>query len=300
MLRPRQFCNLSQAILNENDTEETIKEKVRVAAIIGTIQSCATGFRSLHPDFEKNNQEERLLGVSLSGMSDNNLVDDEAFLAELRDLVIKVNKEWAKKLGIKSAASTTCIKPDGNTSVLYNTSPGLHPRFAPYYIRRVRLQYQNPVAMWLMNQGVPCEPVLGETWENVRTVVFSFPIASPSSVTRFQHEVSAIEQLETWLRIKQNYTEHNPSVTIHYKPDELGDIKEFVFNNQDWLSGVSFLENGHKYEQAPYEEIDRETYEALSSEFPEVDFNSFWDYETMFDSTSGAQTLACVGGACLI
>ncbi|MFM6401328.1 MAG: hypothetical protein ACKPFF_32030, partial [Planktothrix sp.] len=141
--------------------------------------------------YEKNNVQERLLGVSLSGMSDSPLVVDEAFLRELRELVIDTNKIWAKRLGIKQSASTTCIKPDGNTSVLYNTSPGLHPRYSKFYIRRVRLQYQNPVSQWLMSQGVPCEPVLGETWDNVRTVVFSFPIKSPDTVTRFQEEVGA-------------------------------------------------------------------------------------------------------------
>lgn len=299
-LRPRQFCNLSQAILSEFDTKDDIKEKVRLATIIGTIQSSVNSFRGLHEDYEKNNVQERLLGVSLSGMSDNPLVVDEAFLRELRELVIDTNKIWAKRLGIKQSASTTCIKPDGNTSVLYNTSPGLHPRYSKFYIRRVRLQYQNPVSQWLMSQGVPCEPVLGETWDNVRTVVFSFPIKSPDTVTRFQEEVGALEQLNTWLSIKKNYTEHNPSVTIHYKPEELEDIKKFAFENQEFLSGVSFLENGHKYQQAPYEQITEEEYENMIKVFPEVDFDKFWEFETLFDSTSGAQTLACVGGACII
>jgi intein/homing endonuclease len=300
ILRPRQFCNLSQVILNESDTKEDIREKIKIATIIGTIQSSVNSFRGLHEDYEKNNTQERLLGVSLSGMSDNQLVADEAFLSELKELVIETNKIWAKRLGIKQSAATTCIKPDGNTSVLYNTSPGLHPRYSKYYIRRVRLQYQNPVSQWLMSQGVPCEPVLGETWENVRTVVFSFPIKSPDSVTRFQEEVGAIEQLNTWLSIKKNYTEHNPSVTTHYKPNELEDIKKFAFENQEFLSGVSFLENGHKYQQAPYEQITKDEYELMLSEFPKVDFNKFWEFETLFDSTSGAQTLACVGGACIV
>ena len=299
-MRPRQFCNLSQAILNENDTKDDIREKVRIAAIIGTIQSLMTNFVGIHPDFKKNTEEERLLGVSLSGMSDNPFIYDEEFLEELKQIVIDTNKIWSKKFGIKPSVSTTCIKPDGNTSVLYNTSPGLHPRFAPYYIRRVRLQFQNPVAQWLMSQGVPCEPVLGETWESVKTVVFEFPIASPPTVTRFQNEVTAQEQLDIWLLIKKFYTEHNPSVTIHYKPEELEGIKRFVFENQEWLSGLSFLENGHKYQQAPYEEIDKATYDKLSGSFPEVDFDTFWGFETNFDTTSGAQTLACVGGACLI
>lgn len=299
-MRPRQFCNLSQAILNEHDTKDDIREKVRIAAIIGTIQSLMTNFVGIHPDFKKNTEEERLLGVSLSGMSDNPFIYDEEFLEELKQVVIDTNKNWSKKFGIKPSVSTTCIKPDGNTSVLYNTSPGLHPRFAPYYIRRVRLQFQNPVAQWLMSQGVPCEPVLGETWESVKTVVFEFPISSPSTVTRFQNEVTAKEQLNIWLLIKKFYTEHNPSVTIHYKPEELDGIKKFVFENQEWLSGLSFLENGHKYQQAPYEEIDKATYDKLSEAFPEVDFDTFWGFETNFDTTSGAQTLACVGGACLI
>lgn len=307
VLRPRQFCNLSQVIIKESDTREEIEEKVRIATIIGTIQTLLTDFKNLHPDFKKNCEEERLLGVSLSGISDNPSVFDTEFYNKLKSIVIKTNKEFSKRYKINPSASTTCIKPDGNTSILYNTSPGLHPRFSSYYIRRIRLQNKNPVSQWLVSSGVPVEP---EGWKQTitedltsdlsssRTLVFSFPVASPYSTKRFQYEVSASEQLSVWLNIKKNYTEHNPSVTIHYKPEELNTIKKFILENQEWVSGLSFLENGHKYQQAPYEEITKDEYDKLSKEFPAIDFETFWHFETKFDSTSGAQTLSCVGGAC--
>jgi intein/homing endonuclease len=299
VLRPRQFCNLSQAIVKPDDDFSTLKNKVEIATIIGTIQSSMNYFPQLHKDFARNNEEERLLGVSLSGIMDNPILQDAKVLQQLNAHVVETNKKWAKVLGINQSVAATCVKPDGNTSLLYDTSPGLHPRWSPYYIRRVRLQYNNPVAQWLMDSGAPCEPVIGETWDNVRTVVFDFPIKSPES-SMYQTTASAIQQLEMWKLLKLNWTEHNPSVTIHYRPEELDTIKNFCYSNQDLLSGVSFLENGHKYKQAPYEEVDESTFNETLDKFPEVDYNDFWGYETAFDSTSGTQTIACVGGSCLI
>jgi len=290
---------LSQAIVKPDDDFSTLKNKVEIATIIGTIQSSMNYFPQLHKDFARNNEEERLLGVSLSGIMDNPILQDAKVLQQLNAHVVETNKKWAKVLGINQSVAATCVKPDGNTSLLYDTSPGLHPRWSPYYIRRVRLQYNNPVAQWLMDSGVPCEPVVGETWDNVRTVVFDFPIKSPES-SMYQTTASAIQQLEMWKLLKLNWTEHNPSVTIHYRPEELDTIKNFCYSNQDLLSGVSFLENGHKYKQAPYEEVDESTFNETLDKFPEVDYNGFWKYETSFDSTSGTQTLACVGGSCLI
>lgn len=299
LLRPRQFCNLSQVIIRPNDSVEELKKKVEVATIIGTIQSTMNYFPQLHPNFAKNNEEERLLGVSLSGIMDNPVLQNDSVLQELKNVVIKTNKKWAAILGIKESTSATCVKPDGNTSILYDTSPGLHPRWSPYYIRRVRLQYNNPVAQWLMDSGAPCEPVIGETWENVRTVVFDFPVKSPEA-NMYQTTAGALDQLELWRKIKLNWTEHNPSVTIHYRPEELDIIKKFCYDNQDILAGVSFLENGHKYQQAPYEEVDEATFVDTLDKFPAIVYDDFWKYETAFDSTSGTQTLACVGGSCLI
>ena len=299
-LRPRQFCNLSQAIIYSTDSEQDIRDKVKVASVIGTIQSSITNFNNIHPDFRKNCEEERLLGVSLSGIMDNIYLQNEEFLIELKDIAIKTNIEWARKMGINPSSSVTCVKPDGNTSVLYNTSPGLHPRWSPYYIRRIRLQFNNPIAQWLIASGVYCEPQTGETWDNVKTVVFDFPIKSPEGIKMFQTSATAVEQLNVWLKMKKNWTEHNPSVTIHYRKEELDDIKSFCVNNQEYLSGVSFLENGHKYNQAPYEEITEEKYKELLKNFPEVNLDDFWQFETTFDSTTGAQSMACVGGSCLI
>lgn len=291
---------MSQAIVRPEDTFDDIAEKVRIATIIGTVQSSLTHFPGLHKDFTTNGEEERLLGVSLSGILDNPKLVSEKWLTSLRDVVYTTNVEWAGKLGINASAAATCVKPDGNTSVLYNTSPGIHPRWSEYYIRRVRLQFNNPVAQWLMDAGVPVEPANGESWDNVRTVVFSFPVSSPKQ-SMYLTSATVGEQLETWLSLKKWWTEHNPSVTIHYKQSELDSIKEFCYKNQAYLSGVSFLENGHKYVQAPYEEIDYDTYTRLLSEFPkELEFDKFWEFETMFDSTSGTQNLACTGGSCLV
>lgn len=300
VLRPRQFCNLSQAIIRADDTEKELLEKVRVAAIIGTIQSSFDYFPSIHPDFKKNTEEERLLGVSLSGICDNKILDDPEFLAKLNHMVIQTNREWAFNLRINFSAATTCVKPDGNTSVLYNTSPGLHPRYSKYYIRRIRLQFQNPIAKWLMTKGIPCEPVNGETWENVKTVVFDFPIQSPQNIDKFQLNTTAKEQLERWENLKYYWTEHNPSVTIHYQPKELQDIKNFIFECQYFIGGLSFLENGHQYIQAPYEEIDETTYKQMIDSFPNIELDSFWQFETSFDSTSTNENYACTGGACTI
>jgi len=300
VLRPRQFCNLSQAIIRSEDSEDVIRDKVKIATVIGTIQSSITNFNNIHPDFKKNCEEERLLGVSLSGIMDNQLLQNEKFLKELKQIAIDTNAIWAEKMRIGKSVAVTCVKPDGNTSVLYNTSPGVHPRWSPYYIRRIRLQYNNPVAQWLIFSGVSCEPQIGETWDNVKTVVFDFPIKSPDGVNMYQTSASALQQLQVWLKVKQNWTEHNPSVTIHYKKDEIPTIQSFCYTNQEYLSGVSFLENDHKYQQAPYEEITEEKYNDLVSKFPTVNFEDFWRFETGYDSTSGSQAMACVGGSCLI
>lgn len=299
-LRPRQFCNLSQAIIRSEDTEEDIREKIKIASVIGTIQSSMTDFKNINEKFKLNCEEERLLGVSMSGIMDNKHLQNEEFLNELKQIVIDTNIEWAEKIGINPSVAVTCVKPDGNTSVFLNTAPGLHPRWSPYYIRRIRLQHNNPIAQWLIHSGVSCEPQVGETWNNVKTVIFDFPIKSPEGVEMYQTTTSAIEQLNVWLKLKNNWTEHNPSVTVHYKKNELEDIKEFCYKHQDVLSGVSFLNDEHKYQQAPYEEISEEKYLELVAGFPDVNFEDFWNFETAFDSTSGSQVMSCVGGSCLI
>lgn len=303
ILRPYEFCNLSQALIRSTDDLDTIAKKVRIAAVIGTIQSAMTKFYNINPLFTDNSREERLLGVSLSGIMDNPITasGDPEVLDMLKRSVIDTNKFWAKKLKIQQSVSTTCVKPDGNTSVLYNTAPGIHGRYAPYYIRRMQVAANTPVANYALSLGIPAEPKFGETWEDVRTIVFSFPIKSPEGAV-IQRERSAIEQLNNWLLYKKHFTETNPSVTITYRPNEIEEIALWLFNNQEYAVGISFLPaDDHTYVQAPYEEITEERYNELAVDFPVMTEEGFWQFENGFtDTTEAAQNLACVGGACLL
>ena len=218
ILRPYELCNLSQIIARPDDTLETLTEKIRLATIVGTIQSSMVDFKNVNEKFRENCEDERLLGVSISGIMDCPLLvgGDKKVLEALKQTAIATNKEWAEKLGINASVSVTCVKPDGNTSVLYNSAPGVHGRFAPYYIRRMRVQHGTPVANFAIAQGIPAEPAFGETWENCKTLVLSFPVKSPEGAI-IQRERGAIEQLNSWLAFKKHYTETNPSVTINYR-----------------------------------------------------------------------------------
>lgn len=302
-MRPYEFCNLSQALIRSEDTLEEIEGKVRVAAIIGTIQSAMVDFKDIDMRFAKNCKEERLLGVSLSGIMDNPITAGASsdILERLKGAAIEENEKWAKKLRIKPSVSVTCVKPDGNTSVLYNTAPGIHGRYAPFYIRRMRVAANTPVANYALSVGVPAEPALGETWEDVRTIVLSFPVKSPEGAV-IQRERTAIEQLDNWLVYKKHFTETNPSVTITYRPEELPAISVWLFENQEYAVGLSFLPaDDHTYVQAPYEEVTEAEYERLSATFPQITEEGFWNFENGFvDTTEAAQNLACVGGACLM
>lgn len=303
ILRPYELCNLSQIIARPDDTIETLTEKIRLATIVGTIQSSMVDFKNVDNEFKLNCEDERLLGVSISGIMDCPILvgGDKKVLEALKQTAIEVNKEWAEKLGINASVSVTCVKPDGNTSVLYNSAPGVHGRFAPYYIRRMRVQYGTPVANFAIAQGIPAEPAFGETWDNCKTVVLSFPIKSPVGAV-IQKERGAIEQLDSWLNFKKFYTETNPSVTINYRQSELEDIALWLFKHQDYAIGLSFLPiDDHTYQQAPYEEITEEQYNELSKAFDGIDMEKFWQYENSSqDTTETTANLACVGGACLI
>ena len=289
-------------IAREYDTLESLKEKIELATFIGTIQSSLTNFKGISSDFIKNSEDERLLGVSISGIMDCPAIasGEPKVLEELKLTVIKENRKWAKKLGINPSTSVTCVKPDGNTSVLYDTAPGVHGRYSPYYIRRMRMQFGKPVANFAVAAGIPAEPAFGETWENIKTVVLSFPVKSPDSAV-IQTERSAIEQLENWLKFKRHYTETNPSVTITHRQHELEDIAAWLYAHQEEVVGLSFLPyDDHTYQQAPYEAISKETYEKLVAEFPDVDLKDFWQWEVAIDTTSAVKNLACAGGACLL
>ncbi|MCG8308605.1 MAG: ATP cone domain-containing protein [Cytophagales bacterium] len=297
ILRPFQFCNLSVAVAREEDTLEDLKEKVELAAILGTIQSKATHFPGLRKEWRKNCEEERLLGVDINGQLDCPAAQDPKNMQILKQTVIETNEKVARILGINPSAATTCVKPSGNSSQLLNCSPGIHARWSPYYIRNVRVGAHTPVYKVLENSGVPMDPENGQTKENANTYVIHFPVKSPNkAITR--NDRSALEQCEYWLRNKLNYTEHNPSVTITYKPDEVLDIIKWTWENQDKIGGMTFLPAfDASFDQMPYMEIDKKEYEKLAKEFPEIDFSKIYRYEEE-DFTTAAQELACMAGNC--
>lgn len=298
-LRPYEFCNLSIAIARADDTYETLKDKVEVASMIGTIQAMATNFPGLRPIWKKNCTEERLLGVDINGQMDSPVAQDASVMAKLRQVAIETNRIYAQKLGINPAAAVTCVKPSGNSSQLFNCSSGIHTRWAPYYIRNVRVGAYTPLFKVLKDTGVPMDPENGQTAENANTWVAHFPVKSPEgAITRKGR--TAIEQCEFWLQSKIFWTEHNPSVTITYQPDEVIDLVKWVWDHKDYIGGMSFLPaSDAKYAQMPYEEITKDEYDKLNEKFPKVDFSKLYRYEEE-DYTKAAQELACAAGACEI
>ncbi len=297
VLRPFQFCNLSVAVARESDTLEDLKEKVELAAIIGTIQSKATHFPGLRPEWKKNCEEERLLGVDINGQLDCPAAMDAENQKILQQVAVEANEKVSTILGIAKSAAITCVKPSGNSSQLLNCSPGLHARWSKYYIRNVRVGAHTPVFKVLKDAGVPMDPENGQDAENANTWVVHFPVKSPdAAITR--NERTALEQCKYWLQNKVNYTEHNPSVTITYKPDEVLDIIHWTWENQDKIGGMTFLPAfDASFDQMPYMEIGKEEYEKLAAEFPVIDFSKIYRYEEE-DFTTAAQELACLAGNC--
>jgi ribonucleoside-diphosphate reductase alpha chain len=270
-----------------------------VATIIGSIQSMATNFPGLRPMWKQNCEEERLLGVDITGQMDSLAAQDAQFKRQLREISIEVNRVTAAALGINQSASITCVKPSGNSSQLLNCASGLHPRWAPYYVRNVRVSIHSPIYKVLRDAGVPMDPENGQNVDNATTWVVHFPMKAPEgAITR--SDVSAIQQCEFWLQNKLFWTEHNPSVTITYSPDEVLEVMKWVWEHREQVGGMSFLPTfDAQYDQMPYVEIAKEEYERLAAEFPEIDFSKVWRYEES-DLTNAAQELACVGGSCEI
>ena len=299
VLRPWQFCNLTAAVARHDDTFDTLREKVEVATIIGTIQSMATHFPGLRPQWQRNCEEERLLGVDITGQMDSPIAQDAGAKERLRQIAIEVNRQTSRALGINQAASISCVKPSGNTSQLVNCASGLHTRWSPYYIRNVRVATHSPIFKVLRDAGAPMSPENGQTAENATTWVIHFPVRSPEgAVTR--KDRSAIAQCEFWLQNKTYWTEHNPSCTIVYRPDEVIDLMKWVWEHRDLIGGLSFLPAfDAKYENMPYVEIGREEYERLAPLFPAIDFSKIYRYEEQ-DLTNAAQELACSSGTCEI
>jgi ribonucleoside-diphosphate reductase alpha chain len=300
ILRPYQFCNLTEVVVRAEDTPETLANKIRIATILGTFQSTMTHFPYLRKIWQKNTEEERLLGVSLTGILDNKWMgqvnaDTAQKLQQLRQVAVDVNADMAAQLGIPVAAAITCVKPSGTVSQLVNSASGIHTRHSPYYIRRVRGDKKDPLTQFLKDSGVPTEDCV---MRPDSTAVFSFPIKAPAEA-RVRNDLTAIEHLDLWLMYQRYWCEHKPSVTISVKEDEWMDVGAWVWRNFDEISGVSFLPNdGGTYRQAPYEECTKEQYEELLSKMPkEINWTTLKEED---DNVEGAQTLACVSGHCEI
>ena len=299
VLKSKEFCNLTEVCARKEDTEETLMEKVRIGAILGTYQATLTNFAYLSPEWKKNCEEEALLGVSITGQWDCPALRNPNTFRKLKEVAIETNREYATRFGIRPSAAITCVKPSGNTSQLFNSSSGMHPRHSPYYIRRVRIEAHNPIFRMMKDAGVPYYPEVGQTAETATTFVLEFPIKAPDK-SIFKNDMTAIEQLEYWKMVKENFTEHNPSTTISIGDDEWLEVANWVYANWDIVGGLSFLpRSNHIYRLAPYEEITKEKYDELVRKFPEIDFAKLVLYEYE-DETQGAKELACVAGICEI
>jgi ribonucleoside-diphosphate reductase alpha chain len=302
ILRPYQFCNLTEVVVRATDNIKDLERKVRLATILGTIQSTFIQFPYLRKVWQRNTAEERLLGVSLTGVMDNPLMNLknkglESTLEHLKWIAVETNKMWADKLGIPVSAAITCNKPSGTVSQLCNSASGIHARHSPYYIRRVRGDMKDPLTQFMVDQRIPSEP---DVFNPDQTMVFSFPQKAPENAV-VTSDMSAIDQLEMWLAYQRAWCEHKPSVTINVRSDEWFEVGAFVYKNFDEMSGVSFLPySEHTYQQAPYEEIGKSDYKMLLSNMPDsIDWAKLKDYEKE-DNTSGSQELACTGGSCEI
>lgn len=299
ILRPKQFCNLSEIIARFEDTEETLLKKMRIAAILGTYQSTLTNFKYLSKDWKENCEEERLLGISVTGQWDCPAVRNPVTLRKLRDYSLKINKEYAKRFGVNPSSSITCVKPSGTLSQVVDSSSGMHPRHSQYFIRRIRISATDSLFKMLRDQGVPYHPEVGQSLENATTYVLEFPVEAPDA-SIFKDDLSAIEQLEYWKMVKENYTDHNPSVTISVGEDEWIIVANWLYENWDMIGGLSFLpRSNHVYQLAPYEEIDKARYKELMKGFKDMDFSKIVSYEK-YDETEVKKELACAGGTCEI
>ena len=302
ILRPYQFCNLTEVVVRATDRLEDLERKVRLATVLGTIQSTYTHFPYLRKIWQRNTEEERLLGVSLTGIMDNPLMTRknqglEKTLEHLRNVAVATNAEWADRLDIPVSAAITCVKPSGTVSQLVDSASGIHTRHSNYYIRTVRGDNKDPLTQFMIDQGFPSEPCV---MKPDTTTVFSFPQKSPDgAVTR--HAMTAVEQLETWLTYQRHWCEHKPSITVSVKDDEWLDVGAFVYKHFDEMSGVSFLPyDGGTYQQAPYQECSKERYEEVITQMPKgVDWTNLSEYEAE-DNTAGMQTMACSGDTCEI
>lgn len=299
ILQSKQFCNLSEIIARSEDTRESLLRKARLAAILGTYQSSLTNFGYISKDWANHCEEERLLGVSVTGEWDSEEARQPETMRAMRDTAIKINAEYAKRFGIKASLAVTAVKPSGTVSQTFNCSSGIHPRHSKYYIRRVRISATDSLFKMLKDQSVPYCPEVGQTLENATTFVLEFPIESPSN-SRFKDDFTALEQLEYWKTVKLNFTEHNPSATISVGEDEWIGVVDWLQKNWEIVGGLSFLPRfDHVYQLAPYETITKKRYEEMVKHFPVIDYSKLLTYEHA-DETEQKRELACAGGTCEI
>ena len=307
ILRPNQFCNLTEVVVRAGDTVDTLKRKVKIATILGTIQATFTNFGYLRKRWQNNTEEERLLGVSLTGILDNylalpwiessrkKLVDN---LNTLRSVAVQTNKEWSGKLGIPQSTAITCVKPSGTVSQLVDSASGIHARHNPFYVRTVRGDNKDPLTQFMIASGIPNEPEIRGNEPSPDITVFSFPIKAPNQAV-CRNDISAIKQLELWRVYAEHWCEHKPSVTISVREHEWINVGSWCWNNFDHLSGVAFLPHSdHTYKQAPYQDIKEGEYKKLSKKMPtDIDWQKLQEYEKE-DNTKGSQELACTAGVC--
>ncbi len=297
-IRSKQFCNLSELVARPEDTEKTLLEKAEIAALLGTYQTTLTNFGYLSKGWKNNCEEERLLGVSITGHWDCPAVQDPKILKKIRNRVIKANEKYAKRFGINPATSATCVKPSGTVSQLVDCASGMHPRHSQYYIRRIRISATDSLFKMLKDQGVPYHPENGQAKETANTYVFEFPVKAPSRSKIFKNDLSAMDQLEHWKMVKENFTEHNPSVTVSVSDNEWIKVANWIYKNWDIVGGLSFLpRNDFVYTLAPFEETDKKTYEEMGKRFKGIDFSKIVTYEQE-DETEGSKEYACVAGLC--
>ncbi|MBU0455640.1 MAG: ATP cone domain-containing protein [Pseudomonadota bacterium] len=297
ILRPKQFCNLSEVVARPEDDEQSLLRKIHLATILGTYQSTLTDFPYLSKAWKNNCEEERLLGVSITGQWDCPTVRQSKILEKLRKQAIKTNTKYAKAFGINASTSITCVKPSGTVSQTVDCASGMHPRYAPYYIRRIRISATDSLFKMLKDQGVPYHPEVGQAEDSATTYVLDFPAKAPEGAI-VRHDIHAIDQLEHWKMVKKNYTEHNPSVTILVDEHEWIEVANWVYKNWDIVGGLSFLpKSKHVYQLTPYEAITKEQYEALLERTKNIDFSQLVLYE-LKNETEMKRELACVSGAC--
>ncbi|MEK7163172.1 MAG: ATP cone domain-containing protein [Patescibacteria group bacterium] len=299
ILQSKQFCNLSEVVARRKDTVESLMKKIRLATMLGTYQASLTNFPYLSKEWREHCEHERLLGVSVTGQWDSEAARNPEILSRLKDAALAVNREYAKRLGIGESTCITCVKPSGTVSQTVDCSSGMHPRHAPYYIRRIRIAATDALFKMLRDQGVPYKPEVGQSVSSATTYVLEFPVKSPND-SLYKNDISALDQLEHWKMVKLNYTEHNPSVTISVGDDEWIEVGNWVYKNWDIVGGLSFLpRENHIYELSPYETISEEKYTELAYRLENIDYSKIITYEKT-DELDVKKEMACVGDVCAV